>query len=74
MIYAIDTERSVKATLFDHDASCGVLEHHLQHLNERDQTILHGVIAAFQGKHSIEGSTLKEAREIFATFRADGRP
>lgn len=69
-----DTLNMVQATLFDHDAAQGVLQHHLKDLSEIDQRILNAIISAYKTDRDVEDRVLNRAREIFGTFRADGRP
>ena len=64
----------VQTTLFDHDAAEGVLEHHIEHLSEVDQRVLNAIITAYKSDREVEDRVLTRAREIFGTFRADGRP
>lgn len=63
-----------QTTLFDHDAAHGVLEHHLADLSEVDQRVLNAIIEAYKTDREVEDRVLNHAREVFGTFRADGRP
>jgi len=70
----MDEITMVQATLFDHDAAEGVLEHHIAHLSEVDQRVLNAIMAAYKSDREVEDRVLNHAREIFGKFRADARP
>ena len=70
----MNAAQTTAPTQFDYDAAQGVLTHHAKDLNEQDTEILNTVIDKFENKQPLDDEALRQAREIFATFRADGRP
>jgi hypothetical protein len=63
----------VTPSRFDHDAAARVIAL-AEGLEVIERTLLNNVVEAYEAKSSLPQSDLSRAHELFAFYRADGRP